>query len=580
MIGNANYAAAPVPNALNDAILVAETLRDIGFDATFHPDITREGMANLVHEINLRFREADVGIVYYAGHAFQVEGRNHLLPIDVTRFTPSEIKAKRVPLEVFLSAATTRRRKGLRLIILDACRNDPFSELGAEFGRGLTLEQSGEAETLIAYATAPGALASDGPRGGNGPYAIALSRLLQKEGQEVAALMRNIRRQVREATEGRQVPWVVGSTESEHWLTADERRALLDEIDSEETTLDKVLWWFLQDSVAPNELRRFIFAFPRSPFAPDAQRRLTQISQAPLPEPALPRQDLADESEVRLEDQLRESKAPPMLPSELFTIWPSHLPESAEGINTFVTDCDLRAADPTDPQRFAPGIRAGLVNIQKAAQACAYALSADPENPRLQFQLGRVLEIAELYAWGRFYYRRAAEHNYSAALVNLGYMHYVGIGTDVDYATAARYYRQASALGNLRARTNVGTLYIKGQGVAAQPEEGVLWYRLAADLGWVYAQNALGDLYRQGIGVPQDDGIAAALYRIAALNGQRDAMANLGRSYLAGRGVEKNGVAAHAWLERAVNAGDKFAPFFLARDLVETGRGRLRHNAW
>ena len=101
-------------------------------------------------------------------------------------------------------------------------------------------------------------------------------------------------------------------------------------------------------------------------------------------------------------------------------------------MKTLVTDCDLYAADPNDPQRQVPGVTNGLVNIRDALRACAFSLAADINNPRLQFQFGRVLEIARRYSWAEHFYELAGKQQYSAALINMGYMARVGMGREID----------------------------------------------------------------------------------------------------------------------------------------------------
>ena len=258
----------------------------------------------------------------------------------------------------------------------------------------------------------------------------------------------------------------------------------------------------------------------------------------------------------------------------MFEIWPDRLPSTPDGLEHIVHQCDILAAEPADPQRVAPPTRDGLVNLRNAARACAAALKSEPDNPRFLFQFGRILDIAGRYDWAKGFYNRASAQNYSAALTNLGYMAISGHGGPQDFEAAHRFYMQAAKLGNLRARTNVGTMFIRGQGREPQPEEGVLWYRLASGMGWVNAQNALADLYRKGIGVEEDPEAALALYHLAAANGQRDAMNALGRSYANGWGTEKDRDQSHRWFERAIEAGDSYAPRFYAQDLISAGVAR------
>ncbi len=585
VIGNVNYPAAPLANSGRDATTVAQALAEAGFSVTTYFDVTRAEMDGVLAKIDAQFADADIGVLYYAGHAFQFNGQNQLLAVDIDALTREQIEAKRIPLDSFLAATGTQASGegagGLRLIIIDACRTDPFSAVDNVFSRGIAFEESGDAQTLIAYSTSAGELAYDGPRGGNGPYALALARALRSDGVTVSSAMRSVRRDVRVATDGLQIPWVVGSIETDpDFGLAPQHAAVVPADTGDLPPVDEVVWYFVRDDLTPSSLAEFVSVFPSSRHADEANQRMRDIAAV---QDDASRQIVLEQVPVSGETlrQLAEAEqqvavktvysADTSIPAELFDIWPDTLPQAPGGLAEIVTQCDILAADPQDPQRIAPPIRDGLVNLRSAARACGAALATDPENPRLLFQFGRILDIAGRYDWARGYYNRAATGDYSAALVNLGYMAIQGRGSDRDYDAAGRYYRKAAAMGNLRARTNVGTMYVRGQGIRAQPEEGVLWYRLASGMGWANAQNALADLYRKGIGVEADPRAAAALYLLAAENGQREAMNSLGRSYIQGWGVEPDRVKAHEWFERAIAAGDRFAPRFYAQDLIAGG---------
>ncbi len=588
VIGNVRYPAAPLANAARDASSVAAALAEAGFSVSAYFDVERESMDIILAEIGEQFRGADLSVFYYAGHAFQYNGQNQLLAVDVDELTAETINEKRVPLTSILEATTPEKDDpdsvaSLRLIIIDACRNDPFSSIDDAFSQGLSFEESGDAQTLIAYSTSAGELAFDGPRGGNGPYALAFSRALRRKGITVSQALRSVRRDVRIATESLQIPWVVGSTETDpQFKPAFSDTIARETVSARAPKLGDVVWWFLRNELTANTLSDFISAFPGSSFIDQASQRLRDIQivrsdtsrQLVLANGAVSSATILELERARTVFETQVGFQPDTdIPAELFRIWPDRLPRVENGLAQLVTRCDLLASDPADPQRVAPPIRGGLVNIREAARACGFRLNEDPENPRILFQFGRVLDLAGRYDLARYYYLRASGQGYSAALTNLGFMAIKGRGGDVDYVAAAAYYRQAAQLGNLRARTNVGTMFVKGQGMDPVPEEGVLWYRLASGMGWPNAQNALADLYRKGRGVKKDEVAAAALYQLAAANGQRAAMNSLGRSYLAGWGVEPDRNKSHLWFQRAIAAGDRFAPVFFARDLIATAAG-------
>jgi hypothetical protein len=584
VIGNSGYPAAPLANAARDAATVAEALAEAGFAVRTYFDVPRSDMDRVLGEIGAQFATADLSVLYYAGHAFQFDGQNQLLAADVPELTAAEIEAKRVPLTQVLRQTMPEGAGGaderLRLVIVDACRNDPFSSVDAAFQRGLSFEESGDTQTLIAYSTSAGELAYDGPSGGNGPYALALARAIRNGDTTISSVLRSVRRDVRLATEGLQIPWVVGSAETDPVFGAAVAAAAEAPVAAGVPPLDEIVWSFVRRELTSETLRQFVDNFPQSSFVEDANQRMREIEvgredatrQLVLVEGEISGDTLNElaEARARIEEHLAYEPATD-IPAELFALWPETLPEAERGLSQIVTRCDVLSSDPADPQRMAPPVREGLMNIREAARACGFALAADPENPRLLFQFGRVLQFAGRHDWARAYYTRASAYKYSAALTNLGYMAIEGIGQDKDFAAAETYYRQAAELGNLRARTNIGTMYIEGVGVPQIPEEGVLWYRLASGMGWANAQNALADQYRKGIGVGKDERAAVALYRLAAENGQRAAMNSLGRSYLAGWGVEPDRKTAHLWFERAIEAGDRFAPRFFAQDLIAGG---------
>lgn len=582
VIGNVSYPAAPLANAARDAEIVAQALAESGFSVSTYLDVPRADMEQVLSEIKAQFEGAKIGVLYFAGHAFQFNGQNQLLAVDVDALTAEQINEKRVPLNEIISSviADTDATESLRLVIVDACRNDPFSTLDDAFAGGLSYEEGNGTQTLVAYSTSAGALALDGPRGGNGPYALALSRALRSKGATVSSAMRSVRRDVRLATEGLQIPWVVGSIEIDPLIgpDAEAEQPEIQATDIDGPSVDEVLWYFLRNDLTTDGLREFVQNFPQSAFIEAATRRINTIRDvsgeqiAQLGDTSVTRstlRGLARASELANTTSVYDIDA--TIPAELFALWPDSLPSTTDGLEHIVHQCDVLTSDPADPQRVAPPTRDGLVNLRNAARACAAALKSEPTNPRFLFQFGRILDIAGRYDWAKSYYNRASIYGYSAALTNLGYMAIRGRGGPKDYDAARKFYMRASEMGNLRARTNVGTMFIRGQGRDSQPEEGVLWYRLASGMGWVNAQNALADLYRKGIGVDSDPKAALALYHLAAANGQRDAMNSLGRSYANGWGTEKDRAQSHIWFERAIAAGDRYAPRFYAQDLIAAG---------
>jgi uncharacterized caspase-like protein len=585
IIGNGEYPFAPLVNPRNDSKLIANTLTELDFDVLLFYDVKRSAIPDLKDAIRAHLVGADMAIFYYAGHALQVDRQNLLLPVDTRTSSAKEVVADAMRLNDLIDIVKDDP-VGVKLFILDACRNNPAAK-GEGLEQGLAYTESGSGQVLIAFATSAGQVAYDGT-GINSPYSSALANALQTPNLDVYDTFRTIRGDVRQATGGSQIPWITGSIETKFVFRQDDAGSEVGEAAQVAEpggglTIDEVLWSFIKDSKSPEDFERFVKVFPNSRFAAEATEK-SRVQMAALSERgvyvngALASTSISAEVLVVGESKAASEEfvfqqAGERAVSETFRVWPSELPVTQRGMKAMVTDCDLYAADPNDPQRAVPGVTNGLVNVRDALRGCAFALAADIDNPRLLFQFGRVLEIAGRYDWAEHYYDLAGKQQYSAALVNLGYMARVGMGREVDYVRALNFYLQAAALGNLRARTNVGTAYIRGQGVPQMPEEGILWYRLAASSGWTNAITALGDSYSKGVGVPKDEVEAAKLYAAAADMGQIDAMSNLGRAYVNGAGVEKNVKRGLDLMLKATDRGNKYAPRFAGQLFLKGGDG-------
>ena len=217
VIGNASYAHAPtLSNPLNDAADVGAALGRLGFSVTRLENANQARLRRGLQEFALAASASEVAVVFYAGHGIEVDQRNFLVPVDARLASDQDVEFEAVPLE--LVSRAVERASGLRLVILDACRENPFAvkmqRAGAtrSIGRGLArVEPSGE--TLIAYAAKEDTVALDGS-GRNSPYSEALLANLEEPGLEVGLMFRKVRDAVLALTGGRQEPFVYGSLSS------------------------------------------------------------------------------------------------------------------------------------------------------------------------------------------------------------------------------------------------------------------------------------------------------------------------------------------------------------------------------
>jgi hypothetical protein len=213
VVGNGAYVSAPrLPNPANDARDFARALRALGFDVLGGVDFDRSAMEREIRGFSDRLEDADIAVFFYAGHGLQVAGRNYLVPIDAKLKRAGDLELDAIDLQVVLAQMEARR--GVNLVFLDACRDNPFakefaSALGAtrsaDVGRGLAPIQSGVG-TLIAFATEPDKLAMDGT-GRNSPFTAALIHHIGDPDVDISVIMRRVRKEVLAATDQRQLPW-------------------------------------------------------------------------------------------------------------------------------------------------------------------------------------------------------------------------------------------------------------------------------------------------------------------------------------------------------------------------------------
>lgn len=204
VIGNANYQHSnKLINTLSDAKAMEATLKELGFQVITILDGDYEKMKNAVFAFGDQINDVDISLFYYAGHGLEVDGTNYLIPVDADIQSALDVKQKSVPLPGILRTMEFTNEEGLNMIILDACRNNPFPT-GKRGGSGLA-RVNAPSGTLIAYATDPGSVASDGT-GTNGLYTGVLVEQM-KIPQRIEDIFMNTRNKVEELSKGNQRPW-------------------------------------------------------------------------------------------------------------------------------------------------------------------------------------------------------------------------------------------------------------------------------------------------------------------------------------------------------------------------------------
>jgi Caspase domain len=216
VIGNSAYKTVPrLTNPVNDAQLVAAMFKSAGFDVvTTKLDVTIVGMRMALREFGAHVRDADVAVVYYAGHGIELDGTNYLIPTDAILESDTDVLDEAFPLDRVLFAVEPAKQ--LRLIILDACRDNPFAKAmkrtiaSRGLGRGLAKVEPNSPNTMIAFAAKAGSTASDGDSK-DSPFATALVEHLPKPGLDLRKAFGFVRDDVLKTTNYQQEPYVYGS---------------------------------------------------------------------------------------------------------------------------------------------------------------------------------------------------------------------------------------------------------------------------------------------------------------------------------------------------------------------------------
>jgi len=221
VIGNSNYQRAPkLANPGHDAQSMAQLLNSAGFEVTEAIDLTRNDMVKAVQDFSAKITARGpktVAMIYYAGHGVQLAGENYLLPVDAKISTPADLDGNSLRL-VDLMGTLESIPSRMRIVVLDACRNNPFPGVN-DAGRGLAIVDAPNG-SIVGYSTAPGMEAQDGDSN-HSPYTSAFLRRASEPNLPIEQLFKRVRLDVNDATEGRQTPWESSSLTSEFYFFGD-----------------------------------------------------------------------------------------------------------------------------------------------------------------------------------------------------------------------------------------------------------------------------------------------------------------------------------------------------------------------
>ncbi len=518
LIGNAAYTnVSTLANPVNDVRLIEASLQSHGFDVTRIEDQTLSQMNRALRDFRDKADAAEVAMVYYAGHGIEIGGVNYLIPTDAELTDERDASVEALSANAILRQISGAAR--LKLMVLDACRDNPFAarmiraNRGRGVGRGLARTTVAAPDTLIAYAAAAGEITPDGPPGGNSPFSAAFAKAMEGPQRDVRQLFGAVRDIMRAEVIGAE-PFVYTSLGgANHFIQKSSapltpKPSSADAIAKEYELVERVgstaAW---QAFLARHGKKEgFYVALARAALAK------AETARAPTPETNV-----------------------------------ATAPE---------TECDRLAAHPLDPQAVTAGLWMPMLDAKAGIMACKTAVEDFPDTARFKFQLGRSLDKAEKPSVARIWYRAAAKRGSSSAMHNIGKHYAEGKGVGKNNAVAVDWYRRSAAAGNANGMTSLGWMYENGFSVAKNPQKAAELYRSAMALGSGRSTGNLGRMLREGDGVEKDEAEGIRLIRKAAELNDSLAMTRLGWMHQKGDGVEKDLSRAAALYVKAAQLGD------------------------
>jgi hypothetical protein len=289
VMGNSAYqSVTPLANPKNDSEAMSAVLKSAGFDVVeLKRDLNVSAMRRALRDFSDTVRDADVAIVYFAGHGIEIDGTNYLIPVDAVLERDIDAFDEAIPLDRILTVIEPARQ--LRLIILDACRDNPFNRtmkrtIGSRaIGRGLAKVEPESPNTLIAFAAKAGSTASDGDSK-NSPFTAALVKYLPRPGLDLRRAFGYTRDEVLKATNNKQEPFIYGSLGGDDvaLVPAPDKTAADANKPLDDKRLELAFWESIKNDKNPELFQAYLNRYPKGVFADIATINLQQQKTAAL----------------------------------------------------------------------------------------------------------------------------------------------------------------------------------------------------------------------------------------------------------------------------------------------------------
>lgn len=315
VIGNGAYTTAPpLKNPPNDARDMAATLKTLGFDVSSGVNLSQREMKRLIREFGQKLKAGGNGLFYYAGHGVQARGRNYIIPVDADIQSEADVEDSGVDVGLVLNYMDDAQN-GLNIVILDACRNNPFARSFRSASDGLA-QVDAPTGTLIAYATAPGRVAADGV-GENGLYTSELLKAMRLPGLTATDMFMQVRAEVMKRTGNKQVPWEASSLVGAFYFSggatgsnSGANNAAPSETKFDAAAFEYSYWETIKSSTGADEFKAYLARYPEGQFAALAKIKIKNLEVAGKPAEPEPTSRNSGAAEIAFWDSVKNSTNP------------------------------------------------------------------------------------------------------------------------------------------------------------------------------------------------------------------------------------------------------------------------------
>ena len=308
IIGNSEYSEGRLKNPVNDADLMASTLESKGFRVTTIKNATRRQMKEGIRRFTSSLDEQSIGLFYYAGHGVELEGNNYLIPVDAVIAGEGDIEYESINAGRLLNGLK-RSNNGLNMIILDACRNNPYARSSRSTTRGLSRMQPASG-SLILYATEPGSVADDGS-GDNGVFTKHLVDAINQQGNSIEKVFKVTALNVSQATGKKQIPYIEGVVLGEFYFdgpNAGASQSTLTNSNTQNTAREDQFWGEVKSDQSTAMYQAYLAQYPGGLYAPIARVKIDQASRNKQADLALLESEVTAKAELENKNRIKKQE--------------------------------------------------------------------------------------------------------------------------------------------------------------------------------------------------------------------------------------------------------------------------------